>query len=101
MNPWYLVIALCLVDGFLCHELMETWDAKGKQPPNTPLTIDELRELDGEPVYLDLGDGGEWALVRLREDGIYFSHKNSICAPATIAFSCGGRVYRRKPKEGK
>lgn len=28
MNPWYLVIALCLVDGFLCHELMETWDKK-------------------------------------------------------------------------
>lgn len=26
MNPWYLVIALCLVDGFLCHELMKAWD---------------------------------------------------------------------------
>ncbi len=26
MNPWYLVIALCLVDGFLCHQLMKAWD---------------------------------------------------------------------------
>lgn len=22
MNPWYLVIMLCLVDGLLCHELL-------------------------------------------------------------------------------
>lgn len=26
MNPWYLVVALCLVDGLLCHELMKAWD---------------------------------------------------------------------------
>ncbi len=26
MHPWHLVIALCLVDGILCHELMKTWD---------------------------------------------------------------------------
>lgn len=24
MNPWYLVIMLCLVDGLLCHELLKT-----------------------------------------------------------------------------
>lgn len=28
MNPWHLVILLCLVDGLLCHELMKTWDEK-------------------------------------------------------------------------
>lgn len=26
MNPWYLVVVLCLVDGFLCHELTKAWD---------------------------------------------------------------------------
>lgn len=26
MIAWYLVIALCLVDGLLCHELVKAWD---------------------------------------------------------------------------
>ena len=26
MNPWHLVILLCLVDGLLCHELMKAWE---------------------------------------------------------------------------
>lgn len=63
-----------------------------------PLTEEQLREMDGDPVYLDLGDGGEWVLVRLMENEVYFSHKNTICAPARIAFECGGKVYLFKPK---
>lgn len=63
-----------------------------------PLTEEQLREMDGEPVYLDLGDGGEWVLVRLMENEVYFSHKNTICAPGKIAFECGGKVYLFKPK---
>lgn len=30
MNPWHLVILLCLVDSFLCHQLMKEWDKKQK-----------------------------------------------------------------------
>lgn len=63
-----------------------------------PLTEEQLREMDGEPVYLDLGDGGEWVLVRLVENEVYFFHKNTICVPAKIAFECGGKVYLFKPK---
>lgn len=63
-----------------------------------PLTEEQLREMDGAPVYLDLGDGGEWVLVRLMENEVYFSHKNTICAPGKIAFECGGKVYLFKPK---
>lgn len=67
-------------------------------PPNDPLTEAELRAMDGEPVYLDFGDGGEWVLVRMMENDVCFSHKNTICAPAKIAFECGAKVYRRKPE---
>lgn len=63
-----------------------------------PLTEEQLREMNGDPVYLDLGDGGEWVLVRLVENEVYFSHKNTICAPAKIAFECGGKVYLFKPR---
>ncbi len=69
-----------------------------EQLKNDPLTEEQLREMDGRPVYLDLGDGGEWVLVRLQENDVYFSHKNTICAPAKILFECGGKVYLRKPE---
>ena len=40
-------------------------------PPNEPLTLDELREMDGEPVYLIVKDGyeplGMWALIDVSE----------------------------------
>ena len=69
-------------------------------PLNPPLTLDQLREMDGEPVYLDLGDGGEWALVRMLEGKVFITHKNTICVPVNILFGRGGKVYRRKPGEG-
>lgn len=63
-----------------------------------PLTEEQLREMNGDPVYLDLGDGGEWVLVCLMKNEVYFSHKNTICAPAKIMFECGGKAYLFKPK---
>lgn len=62
------------------------------------LTLEELREMDGEPVYLDFGDGGEWGLVRVQQGKVFITHKNTICAPANILFECGGKAYRRKPE---
>ena len=49
-------------------------------PPNEPLTLEQLREMDGEPVWIvRLEDNlGWWAIVRLRNDrantdyGAYF-----------------------------
>ena len=68
-------------------------------PPNDPLTLEELREMDGEPVYLDFGDGGEWALVRILQGKVFVVHKNAIPSPVNILFECGGKAYRRKPEE--
>lgn len=68
---------------------------------NYPLTLEQLREMDGEPVYLNLGDSGEWALVRMQHGQVFITHKNTICAPANILFGCGGKAYRRKPEEEK
>lgn len=40
-------------------------------PPNEPLTLEELREMDGEPVYLIVDDQYEplkmWALIEVVE----------------------------------
>ena len=39
-------------------------------PPNEPLTLDELRQMDGQPVWgksLITGKPGEWFIVRIVE----------------------------------
>ena len=40
-------------------------------PPNEPMTLEQLREMDGEPVYLIVDDGYEplemWALIDVPE----------------------------------
>lgn len=70
--------------------------------PNAPLTLDELREMDGEPVYLCFGPGcGEWVLVKIKGDYILLRHKNGIPANAKLVLNFGGKFYRRKPEEGQ
>ena len=32
-------------------------------PPNEPLTLEELREMDGEPAWWDDGDGSCWGII--------------------------------------
>lgn len=70
---------------------------------NDPLTLEELREMDGEPAFLSLGGTyGEWVLVRILKYPkveISFVHRNGICAPANLAFGYGGKLYRHKPEE--
>lgn len=69
-------------------------------PPNAPLTLEELRGMDGEPVYLDFCKGyGEWVLVQKDEKDVSLMHKNGIPASFGWAVECGGKFYRRKPEE--
>ena len=35
--------------------------------PNEPLTLDELREMDGEPVWVE--EVGHWALIDIEKSG--------------------------------
>lgn len=69
--------------------------------PNEPLTLEELREMDGEPVYLYFGapKTGEWVLMSVSNDRIFFRHKNGVPAPIEMALECGGNLYRRPLKE--
>ena len=68
------------------------------QPANEPLTLEQLREMDGEPVYCvypGCSTGGEWFLVN--SQGAY---KNG----GFLSFRYYGKwlAHRRKPEpEGK
>lgn len=84
--------ALIAMGGFLEAEMK-----MDQASSNDPLTEEQLRKMDGEPVYLDFGDGGEWVLARLKGYDVWFTHKNTICAPAKMAFDLGVEVRRYKP----
>lgn len=47
----------------------EAWNRRA-QPANEPLTLDELRGMDGEPVWVDvLGDKAWWVVIGSTERG--------------------------------
>lgn len=68
-------------------------------PPNELLTLDQLREMDGEPVWVELYRA--WALVEVKQNGSIMFYGNSFSCP----YSRTWRVYRfrpdRRPPEGE
>lgn len=73
-------------------------------PPNDPLTLEQLRKMNGEPVYVRyLGGGGEWGIV----ETMYGYDHVEICLHRGLSsvggkrglFSKGAKIYRRKPEE--
>ena len=74
------------------------------KPPNDPLTLEELREMDGEPVWVKRqeGYGSGWALVRVwckSDNIIYLVQNNGSNLYPQVEIDCGGKIYRRKPEE--
>ena len=40
-------------------------------PPNEPPTLEELREMDGEPAWWDDGDGSCWGIISVDSAGMW------------------------------
>ena len=75
------------LDGCDCFEAAIT-------PPNEPLTLDELREMDGEPVWFENMSGGRWCIV-------YADYHCLVGKMFGVTFEEAertGRVYRRPPE---
>ena len=60
-------------------------------PPNEPLTLDELREMDGEPVWVELYQA--WALVEVKQNKSVMFYGNSF----SCSYSRTWQVYRFQP----
>ena len=71
-------------------------------PPNDPLTLEELREMDGEPVWVEHCNGGEWVVVAWNiHDEIAGARQARLDADNYGSDGLGGWLaYRRKPEEG-
>lgn len=64
--------------------------------PNNPLTLDELKEMDGEPVWI--GPWKLWGLVSVSDEAI------ATCGYGRFPFclcknSIYNNIYRQKPEE--
>ena len=64
--------------------------------PNEPLTLDELREMDGEPVWVD--DEKIWALLQVWDDDnidiVFPTPRGCFHAKSVL----GKKIYRRPPE---
>ena len=60
--------------------------------PNEPLTEEQLREMDGEPVWFDTIK--RWGIVKVCRDGVFVLTKSG-------EFEVGRCKYYRRPPEGE
>lgn len=72
--------------------------------PNEPLTLEELREMDGQPVWVERGPGyeGRWVLVQVwakSTDIIYLIQANGSVLHLGVEINNGAKIYRHPPKE--
>ena len=72
-----------------------------------PLTLDELRQMDGEPVWVEFqdGSGGCWGLVHITMfNHVVFAHvvfaNGLYCTVGKPYFGKTWLTYRQKPEEG-
>ena len=70
-------------------------------PPNEPLTLEQLREMDGEPVWVE--DVKHWALIDIEKGGQWDGVPFAIWAENGIKFTYniknrGLHCYRRPPE---
>lgn len=66
---------------------------------NAPLTLDELRKMDGEPVWVQspgIPEYGRWAIVEGVGENSLFLHDDFTCHD----YGKTWLAYRQKPEEG-
>lgn len=69
------------------------------QESNAPLTLGELREMDGEPVWVQspgIPEYGRWAIVEGVGENSLFLHDDFTCHD----YGKTWLAYRQKPEEG-
>lgn len=71
-------------------------------PPNDPLTLEQLREMDGEPVWVvQPGYKSSYGLVRTTWTVTMLVFNNGRFVAAEFAIlEKGCKIFRRKPEEG-
>lgn len=92
-NDWVCTLkCTALMEEGMCSHggLCCLYESQRTIKENQPLTLDELRQMDGEPVWLVNQNGGRWVIM----SGVYLwdSRKNADYGKTWMA-------YRQKPEE--
>ena len=69
-----------------------------RNPPNEPLTLEELREMDGEPLWVKFPkcpEASGWMLVDVKRESLY-SGILGCCSFENLGRTW--RAYRRRPE---
>ena len=84
------------------REVLEYFLKFELQQPNAPLSLDELREMDGEPVYIVYGEWKDWRIPDFIDIGAYkgFIRFTDKSAEPIAEYGKNWIAYRRKPEEG-
>ena len=88
-----------------CKECPLCYSDKQRQhtPPNEPLTLEQLREMDGEPVWIE--EVKHWALIDIEKSGQWAGIPFAVWAEngANFTYNIEGRELHcfRRPPEGE
>lgn len=99
----------CGYDNALTAVLDLIADAPTLTPPNDPLSIEQLREMDGEPVFVVIDDGIEplkmWALVEYIAEEQCLTLTNNLGGRSQYYTADDLEIYHitayRRPPEGE
>ena len=69
-------------------------------PPNEPLTLEKLREMDGEPVWVEFedGSGGLWGIVHITIFEQIVFPNGLHCTLGERYYGKSYKAYRRPPE---
>jgi len=69
-------------------------------PPNNPLTLERLREMNGEPVWVEFedGSGGLWGIVHITIFAQIVFANGLHCTIGERYYGKSYKAYRRPPK---
>lgn len=65
-------------------------------PPNEPLTLEQLRQMDGDPVYIPEIEC--WALVKREQFTLLLTFSDGKQCPASEWYEQVGPVFSRPPE---
>ena len=94
-------------DTGLTPEEVAALRAQQESEKNEPLTLEELRQMDGQPVWVEEPDGhkhySRWCLVDCawKSKGLIYLCSSPGQVMLETFISNGGKIYRHPPKEAE
>lgn len=85
-------------DDLCAMELTKAWNQRAQQQENKPLTLEELRGMRGEPVYVVKGKCQWWDIVNFTAGGWLYLRIANKTDLVLDDYGTKWLAYRRKPE---